>query len=213
MGKEGPGLDALEEFMLRKVGIQLTRIDGAEENYERGDFVAPSGITIECKRQPIDPDHYRQNFVEVCETTRNPRHAGGFDQLSALLGFAGRPGPKVDLVWSPPRSSATYLLRDEPRLSVSIHTFATAALVSYVNPGKHIYLYRSGELLEMIRDAAAQRPMVRGAGNSNADTFAVFVPLADWRWRHDDFGWRFSGSGREIDALHGVREVLRTGPD
>ncbi len=206
-GKEGPGLDALEEFMLDTLGVPLRRIDGAAENYERGDFIAPSGETIECKRQPIDPGRYRRNFVEVCEVTSNTLHEGGYAELAAILNDEAR--PRVDLVWSSPHSSSRYSLADEPRLSVSIHTFVRAALVGYVNPDQHIYIYPSEELLAQIRRAASMGPMVRGAGNSNADTLAVYVPLADWRWSKLDGVWTYVGRGREADAIHHIRAKLQ----
>ena len=206
-GKEGPGLDALEEFMLDIVGVPLRRIDGAVENYERGDFIAPSGETIECKRQPIDPGRYRRNFIEVCEVTRNTLHEGGYAELATILNVGAR--PRVDLVWSPPHSSSRYSLADEPRLSVSIHTFVRAALVGYVNPDQHIYIYPSEELLAEIRRAASTGPMVRGAGNSNADTFAVYVPLADWRWSKRGGSWTYVGRGREAQAIHQIRAKLQ----
>src|SRR4051795_7176329 len=107
-----------------------------------------------------------------------------------------------------PRSSSVYRLSDEPRLSVSVHTFVKAALVVYVTPGRHIYVYRSDDLLALIRlalirEAPHGRPMVRGAGNSNADTFAVFVPLADWRWSSSNSSWAYCGRGSEAEAILG----------
>ena len=205
-GKEGPGLDALEEFMLATVGVALRRVYDADENYNLGDFIALSGATIECKRQPIDPGRYPQNFVEVCEATQNPRHLGGYTELATILDVEAR--PRVDLVWSPPRSSSTYRLADEPRLSISIHTFVRAALVGYVNPGQHIYIYPSDKLLAEIRRAALERPLVRGAGNSNADTFAAYVPLADWRWSKHGTTWAYMGRGREDDAIDAIKTEL-----
>ena len=206
-GKEGPGLDSLEALMLRTVGVPLRRIEDANENYHRGDFEAPSGETIECKRQPIDPGRYPKNFVEVCEATRNPRHESGYTELASILDLDAR--PRVDLFWSAPRTSSAYRLDAEPRLSVSIHTFVSAALVGYVNPERHIYLYRSRDLIGAIRQAAASGPMVRGAGNSNADTFAVFVPVADWRWTMRGPNWTYVGPGREPDAIQGILAALR----
>lgn len=207
MGKEGPGLATLQTLMERRVGVQLSPITDATENFEYGDFVASSGESIECKSQPIDPVKYPKNFVEVCEATNNPRHEGGFDELASILRL--RTAPRVDLFWSPPRSYSKYPLADEPRLSVSVHTFVKAALVGYVNPDKHVYIYRSGDLLDLIRQAALRGPLVRGAGNSNADTFAVFVPVADWRWSVANGTWAYSGRGGEYEAVQGIRTALR----
>jgi len=61
----------------------------------------------------------------------------------------------------------------------------------------------------MIADAASRRPMIRGAGNSIADTFAVFVPLADWRWSQHGPTWAYTGQGGEAEAIDGILEALR----
>ena len=145
--------------------------------------------------------------MEVCETTQNPRHEGGYAELASILDVDA--APRVDLFWSPPRTSSAYRLDAERRPSISIHTFVSAAIVGYVNPEQHIYLYRSRDLLGAIRRAVASGPMVRGAGNSNADTFAVFVPVADWRWAKLGTSWAYGGPGREPDAIDGVRAALR----
>jgi hypothetical protein len=79
--KEEAALQVVESFFERELSVRLERITNREENYRQGDFrVNGSKATIECKRQPIDPVRYPQNFVEVFETTSNPRHEGGSDE-------------------------------------------------------------------------------------------------------------------------------------
>src|SRR5579863_8142862 len=96
-GKEEPALQCAEKFFQDVVGITLTRITDATDNWQKGDFLAPSGATIECKGQGIDPAKYPQNFVEVFEITNNQKHAGGFEQLAKVLGIDERVLEKVQV--------------------------------------------------------------------------------------------------------------------
>jgi len=49
--------------MEQRGGMQLSSTTGAHENLERGDFVASSGESIECKSQPVDPTRHRQGLL------------------------------------------------------------------------------------------------------------------------------------------------------
>lgn len=187
----------------------MTPIVDAAENFERGDFMAPSGETIEVKGQPIDPRTYPQNFVEVCEATANPRHLDGYRELVSTLRLDRVTGTDITWTLSKSQGGARYQLQSEPNLSISIHTFRSAALVAYVNVDRHIYVYRSDQLLEMVRDAVRAGGMERGKGLSNIDTFGVLVPLADWRWSLVGSTWAYTGVGSEQRATVGIRNALR----
>jgi hypothetical protein len=208
-GKEGIALEVAGLFFGKVVGTRLETIADKDENYMLGDFRAPSGATIECKSQPIDPIKYPLNFVEVFETTHNDEHSGGFATVADLLEMSEDELAAVP-VWMPKQRRSVRLGRPE-RVSVSICSIAGSAATIYVNPlmgGRHVYVYRRDELITAVKKAVGQG-LVRGAGNSNEDTFAVKVPLAGWRWsRGDDFVWHWQGVGVETDAVESLREQL-----
>lgn len=211
-GKEEAGLVVAESFVDDHVGVQMERITDAEENYWLGDLRAPSGATIEVKRQPIDPDRYPQNFVEVFEVTANPRHQAGFADLSELLGVQ----PDVlaqTRVRDHRHRGASGLLGRPEAMSISVRSMFGSALTAYVNPGTsgiaHIYLYRSDEIVGAIREAVARDGLRRGMGQSNDDTFAVLVPLARFRWSaRAGQPWQYVGEGTEAAALTTLRTAL-----
>ncbi|MGA1361795.1 MAG: hypothetical protein ACO36A_02610 [Ilumatobacteraceae bacterium] len=198
-GKEELALTALRGFLTEKIGNAGDEITGYDDNYRMGDLRFPSGTTVECKGQPIDPARYTQNFVEVFEVTRNDLHMGGLDRAAELLGMS-----VADLTRTSVRvRGTTGTVGDQPRVSVSISSIATAgftAYVNYVDGGRHIYVYERDELMGHIR-TAARRGFVRGAGNSNEDTFAVFVPLSRMRWSRSGASWRAAGDEPEQESL------------
>lgn len=205
-GKEELALAALRGFLKEKIGHHGEEITGYDENYRLGDLSFPSGVTLECKGQPIDPARYPQNFVEVFEVTRNDLHLGGLAHAAELLGM------RVDnLMGTQVRTrGAAGTVGNQQRVSVSISSIATAGFTAYVNyldGGRHIYLYERDELMAHIR-AAAGRGFVRGAGNSNEDTFAVFVPLSRMRWSRNGGAWRATGDEPEQESLERLSRSL-----
>ena len=205
-GKEELALAALRGFLKEKIGHHGDEITGYQDNYRLGDLSFPTGVTVECKGQPVDPARYPQNFVEVFEVTRNDLHLGGLARTAELLGMSAE-----DLTRTRVRArGATGVVGNQQRVSVSISSIATAGFTAYVNymdGGRHIYVYERDELMGHIRTAARQG-FVRGAGNSNEDTFAVFVPLPAMRWARDGGRWVASGTGREDAALDLLRRTL-----
>lgn len=191
-GKEEVSISVLQDFLRDLVGTPGEPITGADENYRHGDLRFSPTVTVECKGQPIDPLRYRQNFVEVFEETGNARHSGGFDALAGLLGV-----PSQKLEKTAVRSGGrTTALGRPPFLSVSVTSIAACTFTAYVNHqqgGRHIYLYGRDEIMGHIRSAVTTNGLVRGAGNSNEDTFAVFVPLAAMRWTRKDGSWVATG--------------------
>lgn len=150
-------------------GVGVERITDAQENYERGDFLAPSGATIECKGQPIDPARYKQNFVEIFEVTENERHRDGFTTVAELLGIDLVRAERIP-VRIKGRGVPTPLGRPD-FISVSIRSMAASGWTIYVNHvGGHVYLYSSDEIMEHLR-STAPLGLARGAGRSNEDTF------------------------------------------
>lgn len=88
-----------------------------------------------------------------------------------------------------------------------------SAFTVYVNPGAsgvgYIYLYSSDEIVGAIRDAVERGGLRRGMGQSNDDTFAVLVPLANFRWSaRAGQPWQYVGDGTETAALAALRTAL-----
>lgn len=207
-GKEEGGLVLAEDFFARAVGVPLTRIRDPERNYADGDFDAPSGRTIECKRQPIDPRRYPQNFVEVFEYSEQPRHRSGAAALCSILG-AGLDELSDTRVRV--HGNGTSAVGRLPGASVSIRSIARAAYTVYANPDsapQHLYVYEREELLGAIRAAVRHSGFRRGMGNSNEDTFAVLVPLPRDRWERSDADWRYAGTAEENRAITVMRSTL-----
>jgi hypothetical protein len=167
-GLEETGLRCAELFFREVLGTSVERILEAGDNYRTGDLRAPSGVTIECKGQGIDPDRYPQNFVEVFEVTTNPLHDGGFDKLATLLGMDAQLLERVQ-VRIKGRGTPSPLGHPD-RISISIQAIASGALTIYVNNRdcSHVYIYRDEELRQLIVAAMADG-LARGAGNSNED--------------------------------------------
>jgi hypothetical protein len=214
-GKEELGLACAEDLFEGTLGIGLLRIDDALENRQRGDFAAETGKTIECKGQPIDPDVYSRNFVEVFEVTRSKKHLGGLARLADVLDMdlsELAATPIDDCRWNAwPKHT---VLGTPPSVSVSVESIAGSALTVYVNPsggGQHIYVYDSATLIECVSAEARACGFKRGMGNSNDDTFAVLVDLPSLRWSRDDGHWQYAGYGTESDAIAEIRKHLALG--
>jgi hypothetical protein len=193
VGKEEVSLDVFSDFWDAEFGGVLERIEGAEDNYRFGDFRLDSYTTIEVKGQPINPYRYPQNFVEVFEVTQNQRHAGGFGELARHLQMSEK---VLSCIPVKTQSGERVPLGRQKRVSVSVTSMTAAGWIAYVNAaegGCHIYLYDQSELLGHIR-RVVRHGFVRGAGNSNDDTFAVFVPLPVHRWERTDGRWVYAGS-------------------
>jgi hypothetical protein len=201
-GKEDVSLDVFRGFLMTEFGLDPAPIEGAEDNYRFGDFRLDASTTIEVKGQPIDPYRYEQNFVEIFEVTHNPMHADGFSQLASHLQMS----PKVLSCVSvrDVRAATRAPLGHQKRVSVSITSMTAARWTAYVNAldgGTHIYLYDQAELLGHIR-RGVRRGFVRGAGNSNEDTFGMFIPVPVNRWERRDGDWIYTGtSGTPVKTL------------
>lgn len=197
VGKEQVSLDVFSEFWSAEFQMVPTRIEGADDNYRFGDFRLDSSTTIEVKGQPINPHRYAENFVEVFEVTHNPMHADGFSQLARHLQVSEK---VLSCIPVKTQTGARVPLGHQKRVSVSITSMTNARWTAYVNPadgGSHIYLYDRAELLGHIR-RVIRKGFVRGAGNSNDDTFAVFVPLPVHRWERTDDRWVYTGSDKSF---------------
>lgn len=206
-GKEELALAAAKDFFQQIVGVALADITDQNENYELGDLRSPAGITMECKGQEIDPDRYPQNFIEVFETTQADRHAGGFEEVARLLGMSGDDLAQVRVRR---RGRPDTPLGRPPFISVSIHSMFNSALTSYVNyldGGRWIYVYDRAELTGHLK-RAVPRGLGRGVGKSNEDTFSVFAPVSDKRWRRTGGQWRWAGVREEGPAIAHLRGVL-----
>ena len=199
-GKERLALNAFKDLANQKV-INIQEIVDADENYRRGDFEAVNGSSIECKGQPINPSRYRQNFVEVCEITNNTLHLRGFGELAGYLDLSDQ---DLESVQVSNKATGTREIFGRPScISVSLTPMFGSVLTAYINATEggrqHIYLYRREEILQHIK-TAVRAGVYRGAGNSNQDTIAVFIPISEWRWERKSQVWKYSGTGSEPDA-------------
>lgn len=212
-GKEGPALEMASEFFRRVIGVEPSVVTDKDENWERGDIRFPSGQYAECKGQPIDPEKYPLNFVEVCEVTENPFHADGMERLASALGVGYWELADAD-VWDNRPGRKELVPFGEPAfVSPSFHTISSARVTVYVNatsPTAHIYLYGRSEIGKLVRDELLRgEGMVRGAGRSNEDTFGVKVPLPMMRWTsREGGGWEYSGERSGQWAVEKVLSVL-----
>lgn len=206
-GKEPVALAIVQEFFRVVVDVQLDLITDRDDNFHLGDLRSPAGITMECKGQPIDPLRYPKNFVEVFEETHRLEHAGGFREVAQLLDLAPERLAAVNVLLP---SRQTVALGWVPNVSVSIHSFFNSPLTTYVNyydGGKWIYVYDRAELTGHLK-TAVPRGLLRGAGKSNEDTFAVKVRVADKRWQRVGGKWRWAGTGESGAAVTHLRALL-----
>jgi hypothetical protein len=191
-GKEEISLSIVETFLKEELGLTTNRITDPLENYEKGDLLLGSGFSVEVKSQPIDPDKYHRNFVEVAEVTSNPKHSQGVESLSRVL--------KINLDdLQNALVSDKRLIYDKqsifgypPSLSNSILSMTGSTATIYVNPsngGSHIFIYPRRQILDFIRTEVLTNGFVRGAGQSNEDTLAVFIPTPRLRWRKKGSQW------------------------
>lgn len=209
--KEEAGLQLAETFLARLLGIpadQITRIDGADDNYRYGDLRLPSGKTIEVKRQPINPDRYPLNFVEVAEITFNPRHRHGTGMLAQALGIDVDRLSRAQVRDYRHDGHPESALGRPEHLSVSITSMLASTATMYVNPDDgHVYVYRSEEIIDHIKRGVLNDNLRRGQGNSNDDGLAVLVPLPRWRFHRGTDGlWRYTGTG----TAEAEKTLLRT---
>ena len=205
-GKEQLSSAILQKLFKTMIGLSGETILGAQDNYENGDLRFPTGATIECKGQPIDPNRYQQNFVEVFEVTNNPQHDEGFKRLGDVLRITPDRLAKIPVTFG----STKDLLGRQTRVSLSVlsmHHASYTAYVNYEDAGRFIYLYEQDEIVNLVREAAL-KGLRRGAGNSNEDTFSVFVPIAKMRWGRLGSDWVYEGVGSEVGKLEVLKSLL-----
>lgn len=211
-GKGEAGVQVVQGFLRTELDVPTDEITGREDNYRSGDLRAPSGQTLEVKRQDIDPRRYPQNFIEVFELTSgaNPDHAAGFQTLAQLLDLGTDRLSQVTV--HDRRARARGPLGEPPAVSVSIQSIVGSSFTAYVNPGTrgpaHLYLYDVAEIVAYIR-RVAPRGFDRGLGRANNDTCSVFVPLAANRWSAETDGpWVYTGDRDEAIEVARIRGEL-----
>lgn len=208
LGKEEGGLLAVEDFFRTVLHVPLRRILEPSENYSHGDFKAPNGKTLECKRQPIGP--YPRNFIEVCERTsgRNRSHLSGFQTLTKVLNVSPQELSDVRVT----RKGAKFQFGEPAAISVSITSLHQSSFWIYVNPdpnGRFVYIYPAADLLSLVRTAVLGSGLELGKGKSNDDTYAVLVANPAWRWKAaSNEPWRFVGSQEGRQAVGELRKSL-----
>jgi len=211
-GKEGPALEMATEFFRRVIGVEPRVVTDFVENWENGDLCFPSGEYGECKGQPIDPEKYPMNFVELCEVTSNRLHHDGMQRVADAIGVDYWQLADAS-VWDDREGHKKLVAFGVPELvSPSIHTISSARVTIYVNavsPTAHLYLYGRNEIVRYVREAVLSQELVRAAGRSNDDTFGVKIPLPSMRWiSQEGGGWEYFGDGIGQDAVERVLSVL-----
>lgn len=211
-GKEGPALEMATEFFRRVIGVEPRVVTDSVENWEKGDLCFPSGEYGECKGQPINPEKYPMNFVELCEVTSNQLHHDGMQRVAEAIGIEYWDLADAN-VWDDRVGHKQLVVFGTPDLvSPSIHTIASARVTIYVNatsPTAHLYLYGRNEIVRHVKEAVLTQELVRGAGKSNEDTFGVKIPLPSMRWTsREGGGWEYSGDGIGQTAVERVLSVL-----
>jgi|APSaa5957512535_1039671.scaffolds.fasta_scaffold22401_3 hypothetical protein len=199
--KEEAALQVVEAFFAAEADVTLERIWEREKNYRNGDFLMKGSLsTIECKGQPINPSKYSQNFVEIFEVTSKIKHASGLKDTAQILGISLDAISAAKVADRRAGASGCTQVGRLPFVSASLTSISGSDATIYVNAldgGKFLYLYTREELLSACRLAILRSGFVRGAGMSNEDTFAVFVPLPELTWQRKGGVWEFTGTAEE----------------
>lgn len=176
VGKEGAALEVARDFFSEVVGVREPAvIVEPERNRLHGDLDL-GRVTAECKSQPIDPERFDRNFVEVFEDTtksRAAKHRDGFERTCEILSI----DPKIFARLRYKDARQALPLREEvgrlEYVSCSLESIAGSDLTIYVNSDPKrtfVYVYRRAFLIERVRRQVLQGGMWRGKGRSNATT-------------------------------------------
>lgn len=199
-GKEERTLAVVRSWLQSVFELDPTFITDRERNRTQGDLQL-GDATAECKGQPIDPTRYCLNFVEVMEDTSTVSkaiHRGGFARTAALLGVSEDELAATRYVDRRQRAASTGRIGHLTHASCSLESIAGSAVTVYANADPEhtfVYLYSRRFLLQHLRQQVLSGHLVRGAGNSNEDTFGAFVPNSPARWQRDVSGWKYVGPG------------------
>jgi hypothetical protein len=159
------GQEIAKDWLSRVLNETWTEIL-SDDNYFKGDLMNDRGHRVEVKTQPIS-QRYKRNFVEVFEETSgyNKDHLNGLHQLATLFNI----DPKV-LQYNIPDCDFT-------SLSFSLEPLRSTTPFLYINCDTGlIALYSAQELLSSVREQLLiPRACQKGRGNSNEDTYSVFV--------------------------------------
>lgn len=209
-GKEDATLGIVRDFCDSVLGVRVSTIAEPQRNRSSGDLDTGKS-TIECKGQPIDPDRFDRNFVEVMEdTTAGAReyHRDGLRRTAEILSMSLE--RLVSCRYTDCR--ADRIVRDVgciEYVSASLESVAGSEATVYANADPNrtfVYVYSQHYLLWHVRDAVLRNEMRRGMGASNEDTFGVLVPVSAARWRRIDGVWNYVGRG--VEPVNAARRLL-----
>jgi hypothetical protein len=182
-GKEVPGLMAAETLLRQVYGTSPDLVTDPDENRTRGDFRMADGRYVEVKSQPICPDVFSSNIVEVCEIVGDSardfeRHGGGFSRLAEWLGTTE--DRLSDRIVHVARDGSVARFGFHETLHFSLTSMAAADATVFVNPRPPkfwAYVYPREELCSAVRHAA-RCGLHRGPGRMHDDAFGVYIPVA-----------------------------------
>jgi len=198
-GKEDPTIEVVRDCIRTVIGLDAQIIEDRERNRLHGDLEMVG--TAECKGQPIDPDRYQNNFVEVFEDMLiggRPHHGDGFARTAEILGLSTRELAEVTYLDHRTPDVPVRSVGVLPRVSTSMESIDGSDLTIYANADPnhtYVYFYTRSFLIRCVREKVVSGGLQRGMGNSNEDTFGVLVQVSPARWRRVDGVWAFVGSG------------------
>lgn len=198
-GKEDPALDIVRHCIQAVIGLEAHLIPAGDRNRLHGDLKLVG--TAECKGQPIDPDKYDQNFVEVFEDVtalERDVHRDGLARTANILGISTHQLAEATYVDHRSQGRPVCPVGHIVHVSTSMESIAGSDLTIYANADPErtfVYFYTRAFLIKAVRTAVLRGGLRRGMGRSNEDTFGVLVPVSPARWRRVDGEWDFIGEG------------------
>lgn len=198
--KEDPALDVVRDCIAQVIGLEARVIDDPARNKRHGDLEMVG--TAECKGQPIDPDRYPHNFVEVFEdltALARDHHRDGLARTATILGISEDQLAKAKYRDHRTPNREMKVVGELSHVGASMESIWGSDLTIYANAAPastFVYFYTKAFLLQAVREAVVADRLQRAMGRSNEDTFAVMVPISPARWQRVEGAWKYVGQGK-----------------
>lgn len=212
-GKEEAGIEVVKHFLWCVIGLGAEDIEDPLENYHHGDLRVGT-TTIECKTQPINPEKYTTNFIEVFKdmgALSKEKHREGFETTARILGMTIEALTRALVVDCRERRRPKRPLGNMEYTNASLQSIGGSAMTIYANPDPvrtFLYLYSRQHIIGYIRREVQTQGLFRALGNSDDDTFGVLIPVSPARWRRTGNNWIYLGEG--IEPIATVKSLLTT---
>lgn len=198
------GVDVVRSFVATLLDFRTEPVNDPNLNRWCGDLRVVTGggppapqHFLEVKSQPISPERYQHNFVEVMEDLTldaNPRHDDGFRRTADILWLTPEELASAQVTFAWDHQSEPRPLGVLEYANASLESVAGSTFTVYVNPDPDmawVAWYSRDRLLDAVAAAVTGGKMMRGAGNSNDCTLGVFVRYSPAMWVRTQHGWRF----------------------